>query len=184
MKREFLGDTYDAVKRLWRDVLQDWAPLYFEPRFVPDDLREEFARLTGIPVLEDGTAGPHTILNDPDTGIRLPGTGNQAEGRTHITVPSVASQLRMQGVRCVITFDQSDYRGGHLDRRAQRQIKLGALREEGFDGFYYVSHAPFLFAAPDRSTCAAVWRLLTAAGLPVSRLEALQERPGGTCCSV
>ena len=60
----------------------DWAPLYAEPRFLPKDLRGDFTRLTGIPVLTDQRPPRYSILNDPDTGVRLPGEENQAEGRT------------------------------------------------------------------------------------------------------
>jgi hypothetical protein len=35
MKSQFLGDSYDAVKRMWHEMLADWAPLYAEPRFLP-----------------------------------------------------------------------------------------------------------------------------------------------------
>jgi len=38
MQREFLGDSYDAVKRLWGDALLSWAPVYAEPIFIPADL--------------------------------------------------------------------------------------------------------------------------------------------------
>ena len=34
MKRDYLGDSYDAVKRLWQQALSGWAPLYAEPRFI------------------------------------------------------------------------------------------------------------------------------------------------------
>ena len=73
MKREYLGDSYDAVKRLWQQVLADWAPLYFEPRFLPDSIRDVFTRFTGIPLLTNETPSNYSILNDPDTGCFLPG---------------------------------------------------------------------------------------------------------------
>ena len=31
----FLGDFYDAVKRLWQEAFSEWAPLLAEPRFIP-----------------------------------------------------------------------------------------------------------------------------------------------------
>ena len=61
MKRDYLGDSYDAVKRLWQQALLDWAPLYAEPRFMPQDLQEEFTRLTGIPMLHDAPREPYSI---------------------------------------------------------------------------------------------------------------------------
>ncbi len=28
VKRAYLGDSYDAVKRLWQQLLAEWAPLH------------------------------------------------------------------------------------------------------------------------------------------------------------
>jgi len=171
MKRDYLGDSYDAVKRLWQQFLADWAPLYAEPRFLPQDLREDFTRLTGIPVLTDQRPPEYSILNDPDTGVRLPGEGNQAEGRTHTSIASIVNQLRTQSPSCVVTFDQSDYRNSDLNRDEQRRAKLRALRESGFPAFYYVSHAPFLFAFPSIEALQELERRLIRAGIPADRFE-------------
>ncbi len=171
VKRDYLGDSYDAVKRLWRQLLADWAPLYAEPRFLPEGLREDFARLTGIPVLPDQRPARYSILNDPDTGIRLPGEENQAEGRTHIAIASIVAQLRAQGLRCVVTFDQSNYRHSGLRHDRQRRAKVRALWKSGFPAFYYVSHAPFLFAFPTIEALAELENLLVNAGIPADRFE-------------
>ena len=120
MKRDFLGDTFDAVKRLWQQVLSDWAPLYAEPQFVPQDLREDFTRLTGIRMLTGQRPLVFSILNDPDTGIRLPGEANQTEGPTHISIATIARQLREQRPRCVVTFDQSNYRNSESNSTYRR----------------------------------------------------------------
>jgi len=171
MKREYLGDSYDAVKRLWRDLLEDWAPLRADPRFIDEDLREDFTHLTGIPILENEPTRPYSILNDPDTGIRLPGEINQAESRTHIAIPSIVRQLRDSGASCVITFDQSNYRNKKLTTEKQRQAKMQALKRKGFESFYYDSHASFLFSVPAQQMFQELWQLLTGAGIPTSRLE-------------
>jgi hypothetical protein len=175
MKRDYLGDSYDAVKRMWQDMFVNWAPLYAEPRFIPEDLRTEFTLLTRIPMLLD-KAGPFSILNDPDTGIRLPGEENQSEGRTHIAIDSIADQLR-SGALCVITFDQSDYRNSDMKRDQQRRAKMQALADKGFLSFYYVSHAPFLFATPDPHSLLRVKTILGNAGIPEWRLERIENVP-------
>ena len=175
MKRDYLGDSYDAVKRLWQQVLADVAPLYAEPRFLAKDLREDFTRLTGIRVLITQISGQYSILNDPDTGIRLPSEANQEEGRKHITIATIAKQLREQGPRCVVTFDQSNYRHLALKPAEQRQAKLRSLRENGFVGFYYVSHAPFLFAFNSIESLQEVKARLVSAGIPANRFEREQE---------
>jgi hypothetical protein len=176
MRREFLGDSYDAVKRMWRDVPAEWAPLYAEPQFIPTDLQSEFTLLTRIPMLSEMPGKAFSILNDPDTGIRLPSERNQSEGRTHITVNTVANQLR-DGALCVITFDQSDYRNNGMKRDEQRRAKMFALAQKGLYSFYYVSHAPFLFALRDQHAFDKVRELLKNGGIPVNRLENIDKMP-------
>ena len=169
MKREYLGDSYDAVKRLWQQVLADWAPLYAEPQFLPENLRKDFTRLTRIPMLTTQHPRNYSILNDPDTGIRLPGEANQAVRRTHISIATIIKQLREEGPRCVVTFDQSHYRNSDLKGDEQRLAKMESLGVSGFPAFYYVSHAPFLFAFPNSEAQAELLSRLTDAGIPEDR---------------
>ena len=176
MKRDYLGDSYDAVKRLWQQVLVDWAPLYADPRFIPEGLRGEFTRLTGISMLPDSPQQPYSILNDPDTGIRLPGENNQRESRVHIALPRIRKVLRPR-LRCVITFDQSDYRPSELKRDQQRHSKMRFLAEAGLFAFYYVSHAFFLFTFSDAKSRFQLRERLQAFGIPDDRFET-DERNG------
>jgi hypothetical protein len=171
MKRNFLGDSYDAVKRMWRELLSVWAPLYAEPRFLPQELRQDFSKLTGIPMLTNVLPDYYSILNDPDTGIRLPRERNQAEGCAHVTIDTIIDQLEIKGVRCVVTFDQSDYRHSGQSREQQRCAKMRCLVDKGLSCFYYVSHAPFLFAVPDAETLKELEQVLTNAGVPEKRFE-------------
>jgi hypothetical protein len=180
MKRDYLGDTYDAVKRMWQGMFADWAPLYAEPRFIPEDLRAEFTLLTGIPMFLDKIQHAFSILNDPDTGIRLPGEENQSEGRTHISVNTIATQLR-SGPLCVITFDQSDYRNNGMKRDEQRRAKMQALADRGLQSFYYVSHAPFLFATPDSHSFLRARAILSTAGIPEWRLDSIDKMSKLAC---
>jgi hypothetical protein len=177
MKREYLGDSYDAVKRLWQQALLAWAPLYAEPRFIPKDLQDEFTCLTCIPMLPDAPSEPYSILNDPDTGIRLPAENNQAESRTHTALRSIGDQLQRPGLRVVITYDQSDYRHSDLTREQQRHTKMRFLAEAGLFAFYYVSHAPFLFAFPDAESERSLRERLQSFGIPGNRFE-FYERSG------
>src|SRR5690242_10168419 len=107
MKRDYLGDSYDAVKRLWQQVLADWAPLYAETRFIPHELQADFTRLTGVAMLRNTPSSPYSILNDPDTGIRLPDESNQIESRRHIALRTICEQLERGAPSAVITFDVS-----------------------------------------------------------------------------
>jgi hypothetical protein len=171
MQRDYFGDSYDAVKRLWQQILAGWAPLYANPRFIPENLEGEFTQLTGIPMLPESPLRPYSILNDPDIGIRLPGENNQDEGRTHIALPCIQDQLQQPGLRAVITFDQSDYRHSDLNRNQQRRCKMHFLVEARLFAFYYVSHAPFLFAFPDVESQQQLRERLRNFGIPDNRFE-------------
>ena len=137
MKRQFLGDSYDAVKRLWQEAFSEWAPLLAEPRYIPEDIRDAFTTITRIPLLDSRRPPAYSIFNDPDTGIRLPDRKNQKEGATHINLATIASQLSNPAVRCVLTFDQSHHRELGFSPADQRNAKAHWLRTQGFRAFYY-----------------------------------------------
>lgn len=166
MKRDFLGDSYDLVKRFWGQLLADWAPLFADPRFIPADLYKEYSALTGIEMLPSPLPERFSIINDPDTGIRLPGEADQREGRTHTTINAIISQLEQLRPKCIITFDQSNYRHSRQTLKQQRSTKLGELRARLKYGFYYVSHAPFLFTFSNQSDMEYVQTLILEAGIP------------------
>ena len=130
MKRDYLGDSYDAVKRLW----QKFSWIAHHCTLIHGSFQKafdgEFTRLTGISMLPDSPQQPYSILNDPDTGIRLPGENNQRESRVHIALPRIRKVQRPR-LRCVITFDQSDYRPSELKRDQQRHSKMRFLAEAG-----------------------------------------------------
>ena len=170
MERAFLGDSYDAVKRMWQELLAGWAPLYAEPRFIPKELRPDFEKLTRISMLKDQRPRTYSILNDPCTGIRLPSRPKQSEGQKHVSIETIIRQLK-NGAQCVVTFDQSIYRNVGMKPKEQRQAKMRRLAEDEFHSFYYVSHAPFLFAFPNKETLKKVEGILKAAGIPQNRIE-------------
>jgi hypothetical protein len=172
MKREYLGDSYDAVKRLWHEILATWAPLHAEPRFIPEDIQHEFTTLTLIPMLTDRHPPIYSILNDPDTGIPLPDREKPGRKITHVKLATIASQLKDSSVRCVITFDQSNYRASGLNLKDQLNEKVKWLQGKGLHAFYYVSHAPFLFAFAESSEMKRVRTLLDTAGVPRNRIQA------------
>lgn len=170
MKREFLGDSYDAVKRLWQETFSEWAPLLAEPRFIPEDIRDDFTTVTRIPLLTDRRPSVYSIFNDPDTGIRLPDRQNQNEGVTHINLATIANQLKNPAVRCVLTFDQSHHREPGFTPADQRNVKVLWLRRQRLRAFYYVSHAPFLFAFSEEAHMREARERLLKVGIPESRI--------------
>jgi hypothetical protein len=157
---------------LWQQILRPLAPLYAVARYIPPDVQEPFTRLTGIPIARVPIEGLHSLLNDPDTGIRLPGKLNQSEVK-HISLPTIVGQLTDPQVHCVVTFDQSNYRNcGSLS--IQRLRKIEALLAEGIHSFFYVSHASFLFAGRTKDGLQRVMSLVQEAGIPSSRLELMK----------
>ncbi len=173
MKRDFLGDSYDAVKRMWGEMLRDWAPLFANARYIQNGLEDDFTRLTSVEVRDEVPDTQHSILNDPDTGIRLPGGKTQKPGRTHTTVKEIAEQLCKSATRCVVTFDQSNYRNLKISLEEQRKCKLKALCELGCFAFYYVSHASFLFVFKCVKEREELRDRLINFGIPKERLERL-----------
>lgn len=171
MKQHFLGDSYDAVKRLWQEAFSGWAPLFAEPRYIPKDIQDAFTTVTRIPLLNARRPSVYSIFNDPDTGIRLPDRKNQMEGATHVNLATIANQLNIPGVRCVLTFDQSQHRESGFSRADQRNAKASWLRAHGFFAFYYVSHAPFLFAFPENTHMETMRNRLLAIGIPEIRID-------------
>lgn len=173
MNRKYLGDSFDIVKRFWADRLTGIAPLFAHPRFVPDDIRAEFEKVVTIPVLDPSQAvNPFGLFLDPDTGIPLPTASTQKVTTAHAPVPFIAAELERLKPRYLICFDQSHDRSCGLAKPEQRQSKLAALRRLGISSFYYVSHAPFLFAAGDANNLERVRHRLVESGIPEWRLQA------------
>ena len=177
MHRSFLGDSYDIVKRFWGERLAKIAPLIAHPRFVPREIRREFELIVGIPILHEGrTPSKFGLFLDPDTGIPLPTSVAQTATVTHAPISFIANELERLAPRCLICFDQSHDRHCGHSKPEQRQMKLGALRAKEIACMYYVSHAPFLFAARDELDLNAIRTGLVESGIPDWRFE----RPLGT----
>jgi len=47
---------------------------------------------------------------------------------------------------------------------------------EGFHGFYYFSHAPFLFAVPNTDALSQIQTILKNAGIPEKRFEKFKQQ--------
>lgn len=171
MRREFLGDSYDAVKRLWAESLRQIAPLYADPAFIPSDLRVDFTRMTHIEILDGTQTTDHSILNDPDTGIFTPERSVQRVSRSHTSLQTIHEQLGRPGVKCVVTFDQSSHRKAGWSAAEQRRAKMQRIQELGRHAFYYVSHAPFMFACSTEAALSDVMAAIERQGVPASRME-------------
>ena len=62
VQEQYLGDSYDAVKRLWQELLAPLAPLFAKGDYIPKELRIDYTRLTGIPMLPDKPLGEFSAV--------------------------------------------------------------------------------------------------------------------------
>jgi hypothetical protein len=166
-----LGDSYDLVKRFWSESLGGIAPLYAHARFVPAAIRTEYASVTTIPVFESAPDNPFGILLDPHTGIPLPTQRLSGATASHASLPFIVQVSETLHPAYMICFDQSYHRGRKLSRKMQRQTKREFLRNRGIASFYYVSHAPFLFAAQKVDILDAILDRLIWLGIPKKLFE-------------
>ena len=171
MQQEYLGDSYDLVKRFFCQVLDSIAPLHAYPKFVPAAIRDSYTTVTGIPILGPNPHRPVGILLDPDTGIPLPAESLDGATIQHVSLPFIAMLNTELRPRYMICFDQSYHRKHELNREQQREKKREYLRTRGLSAFYYVSHAPFLFTAHELSVLCSIINRLVSAGIPRSRFE-------------
>jgi len=109
--------------------------------------------------LSEKSTSKSALLLDPDTGI------GRKKSKKHVTIECITEQLLRYDV--VFSFDQSFPRGGDNKKIIIDKLKL--LQKTGNHGFYYDSHARFLFAFKSVKILREVEQQLLACGLPASR---------------
>jgi hypothetical protein len=173
MHEKYLGDSYDIVKRFWAERLRPVGLLVAHPRFVPLPIRPQFELMAGMPVFNESRKPnqPFGLLLDPHTGIPLPTSSSQAVSASHAPLAFIDSEATRLGPRYLVCFDQSHKREAGLSAARQRAAKRTHLNQRGWFSFYYVSHAPFLFASRSEETLDEVSAILIASGIPAARLE-------------
>jgi hypothetical protein len=171
MKREFLGDSYDLVKRFWAENLSSIAPVYADERFVPKDIRNDYTQMTRIPIFHDLVTHPFAIFLDPCTGI--PRVTNTARKPTkmYAPLPFIIEVFEKRHPEFLVCFDQSF--GFNDNKEVCMEVKMDVLISKGLCAFYYISHANFLFASESPGIIASIKKQLISLGIPDERL-----RPG------
>jgi hypothetical protein len=174
MHERYLGDSFDIVKRFWAERLSRIAPLFAHPRFIPPRIRPAFHKMVAMDILDENARPqePFGLFLDPHTGIPLPQAAVRQATASYAPLSFIEAELRRLDPRYLICFDQSHDRSCGLERREQRDAKRGFLKRHEISTFYYVSHAPFLFASKDAEILESVRLCLTESGIPASRLEA------------
>jgi len=174
--KQYLGDSYDVVKRFWAESFRSIAPLYAHSRFVPLGIRDQYVSLTAIPILDSPPMTPFGILLDPDTGIPLPKESTEQATAKHAPLRFIVEINEELRPTYLICFDQSYHRKHLLTREEQREEKRKYLRDHQLNSFYYVSHAPFLFLSREAEALEAIRAKLSLLGIPSCRLEPSENR--------
>jgi len=169
MQEQYLGDSFDILKRFWVDLLSPAATMLAHARFIPEDLRPRFTQLTGSPIYDpsDTMTSAYSLLLDPHTGIPLPDAVNQDLRVSHAPIDFIASLFDDPHLSFVVCYDQTALRKADLSLADQLDAKRTQLLTHGILSFYYMSHAPFLFASRSRETLNSIRECMIDAGIPV-----------------
>ena len=166
MNPVWFGDSYDIAKRFFVDVLKrNGYSVTVDPMFTGtwQLIEEPFHRFIGAERLSEAewprSRTRTALLLDPDTGVGAKAT------EKHVTLGCIVAELKRFEI--VFSFDQSFSRGQSVEEKMSE--KLNGLRKKGAYGFYYNSHAKFLFAASRPNELAPIKDALVATGLPEAR---------------
>lgn len=165
MRPEFLGDSYDVVKRFFCATLRSLGyAVYIDPLFTGTWFGQEasFYRFLGVEPLGGAipTSLPTALFLDPDTGV------NEKGGASHVAYERLVAEATDHAV--VFVFDQAFSRAGEAGPKLQE--KLNRLAALGCPALYYASHANFLFISREPERLQQLRSELLALGLPASRL--------------
>ena len=163
MNPQWFGDSFDIVKRYFVQILNDLNyQVAVDPMLTGEWNGQErnFYKFLNVVHAEDKQSGKTALLIDPDTGIGARRTPK------HITIQCIVDRLRFFDI--VFSFDQSFSRGSNVTEKIHE--KLASLYGAGAHGFYYDSHARFLFASNSVEKLKAVENQLISSGLPHGRL--------------
>ena len=163
MNPQWFGDSFDIVKRFFVENLNSIGyRVVVDPMLTGkwNGLEHDFYKFLKAYPLNDKGNNKSALLLDPDTGI------GRKKTKKHVTIQCIAEQLLVHEI--VFSFDQSFSRGGSAAEKIKEKLLL--LKDTGNHGFYYDSHARFLFSAKSAEALNEVEQQLLLSGLPASRL--------------
>jgi hypothetical protein len=172
MRPEFLGDSYDIVKRFFCETLRSLGyTVYIDPLFTGDWSGQEtaFNRFLGVEPFAGAKAAstPTALFLAPDTGV------NEKGSLSHVSYERLVEEAKKHSL--VFVFDQAFSRAG--DAGPKLQAKLNKLSNLGCAALYYASHAHFLFVSREPQRLHRLCYELLALGLPASRLVEAAPNP-------
>jgi hypothetical protein len=172
MDQNFLGDSYDLVKRFWAENLSSIAPIYADERFVPEEIRKDYTQITRLPIFNSSVAHPFAIFLDPCTGIPSPKRGARKPTKKYAPLLFIIDVFEKFHPKFLICFDQSF--GFNENMESCMKEKLNVLTTNGLCGFYYTSHANFLFVGKSADVTNVLRQRLLDKGIPEWRLKSGQ----------
>lgn len=172
MHPDYLGDSYDIVKRFFCEALRSLGyTVYIDPMFTGEWSGQEtaFYRFLGVERLTSAptSSTPTALFLDPDTGV------NRKGSRSHVSYKRVVNEAQKHKI--VFAFDQGFSRGTAPEPQIREKIE--ALAALGCSAIYYDSHARFLFVSRERSELKKLRSELVGQGLPSSRFIEAAPRP-------
>ena len=164
MNPKYFGDSYDIVKRFFIGILRNSGyRVYVDPMFTGDweGLEEQFHDFLGTTANSQykQSSEKTALFIDPDTGIGRVSTSQ------HTTIKIIVNELARHEL--VFSFDQSFSRS--KDSGIEMREKLNLLISNGASGFYYNSHARFLFASKRSAVIQSLRTNIQRSGLPDQR---------------
>ena len=170
MHEKYLGDSFDILKRFWVELLSPVASMHAHARFIPTALQQRFTRLTGAPIVGQtpNPDSPYSLLLDPHTGIPLPNAANQNLRVSHAPIDFIVGLFDDPQLSFIACYDQTAKREAGLPLVDQLDTKRNALLVHTVHSFYYVSHAPFLFASLSVDILNAIRKRMIDAGIPTA----------------
>ena len=141
-------------------------PLFVHPMPAGNWMQSEkaFLRFIDARNVEDyEKPSKSALLLDPDTGIHA------KKSRKHTTVAEIVKLMGQHTI--VFVFDQSFSYGPKSHEPLLAKLRL--LRDSGAHGFYYDSHARFLFCSLSQRKLNQLRKAIVDSGLPAHRLVSL-----------
>ncbi len=190
MKSQYLGDSYDHVKRVLIEgsSKDNWISAAMMTADATEEELVSYGTFLKCEVPAQFVSAPQAkhrgeyferlrqycrktrsnIFLDPCTGVR-PEDRFRPSMREHVATSEIAQLISgTEHPELLLCFDQSLARGSEDQGRAE---KLRILSRERVRAFYFKSHASFLCASSDHQVLDEWFQGLLAIGLPSSRFQ-------------
>ena len=165
MNPKWFGDSYDIVKRFFIEIMRDAGfQVFANPMFTGEWLNDNKKFLSFIGASHfsgfQSRKKDSALFIDPDTGVAKRATSK------HCGFDQLLHYAKTFEI--VFAFDQSFSRAESAECQITKKLK--EIKELGGSGFYYNSHARFLFLSQTEISLSRARAAILGSGLPVFRL--------------